>query len=86
MKKLGDLMKEIGFNPKGSDAVKEAFVKNLIKQAYGTHVQTPSEKKIISENPGKFVSLRSSEKYSDPLQMTFDFDENLNKTLKKTAV
>ena len=86
MKKLGDLMKEIGFNPKGSDAVKEAFVKNLIKQAYGIHVQTPSEKKIISENPGKFVSLKSSEKYSDPLQMTFDFGENLNKTLKKTAV
>ena len=79
-------MKEIGFNPTGSDAVKEAFVKNLIKQAYGIHVQTPSEKKIISENPGKFVSLKSSEKYSDPLQMTFDFGENLNKTLKKTAV
>lgn len=79
-------MKEIGFNPRGSDAVKEAFVKNLVKQAYGIPVQTPTEKKIISENPGKFVSLRSSEKYSDPIQMAFEFDENLNKSSKKTAV
>ena len=86
MKKIGDLMKEIGFNPRGSDAVKEAFVKNLIKQAYGVHVQSPTEKKIISENPGKFVSLKSIEKYSTPLQMAFDFDENLNKPTKKTAV
>lgn len=86
MKKIDELMKEIGFNAHGSDAVKEAFVKNLVKQAYGVHVQTPTEKKIISDNPGKFVSLKSIEKYSAPLQMAFDFDENLNKSKKRTAV
>ena len=78
-------MKDIGFNANGSDAVKEAFVKNLMKQAYGVNVQTPSEKKIISENPGKFVSLKTSVKYSSPLQMAFDFDDSSPKTIKKSA-
>ena len=84
MKKIGDLMKEIGFNPKGSEAVKEAFVKNLIKQAYGQNVPTPSEKKIISANPGKIVSMTLSEKYSLPVQMAFEFDEkDMNPNQKK---
>lgn len=86
MKKIGELMKEIGFNPKGSNAVKEAFVKNLIRQAYGQNVPTPSEKKIISANPGTIVSIALSEKSSLPAQMAFDFEENVSNLAKKKAI
>lgn len=86
MKKVGDLMKEIGFNSKGSDAVKEAFVKNLIKQAYGQNVPTPSENRIISANPGTIVSIALSEKSSLPAQMAFDFEESNLNPIKKRAI
>mgnify|MGYP003683101119 CR=1 FL=1 len=45
MKKMGDLMKELGFRPEGSDAVKKAFVKNLIQQAQVTEISRLAEKK-----------------------------------------
>ena len=86
MKKIADIMKEIGFNKHGSDAVKEAFVKNLIKQAHGINVQTPSEKKIIAEHPGKIVSMTMSEKYSLPTQLAFDFEEKSKISSRKKAV
>ena len=60
-------MEEMGFNPNASDSAKEAFIKYLIKQSTGHNVQTPTEKKIVQENPNKIVSL--------PTQMTFDFDD-----------
>ena len=86
MKKVSELMKDMGFNPKGSDAVKEAFVKHLIKQSTGNYVQTPSEKKIISENPQKFISLKLSEEYSLPTQLSFDLDQHEHILKKKTAI
>ena len=43
MKKMGELMKEIGFNPHASDSVKEAFIKHLIKQSNGENVQSPTQ-------------------------------------------
>ena len=33
MKKMAEIMDDLGFRPDGSDDVKKAFVKNLIKQA-----------------------------------------------------
>lgn len=30
MKKIGELMKELGFRPEGSDEVKRAFIENLL--------------------------------------------------------
>ena len=86
MKKIADIMKEIGFNKHGSDAVKEAFVKNLIKQSHGINVQTPSEKKIIADHPGKIVAMIGSEKYSLPTQLAFDFKENSQNSSHKKAV
>lgn len=44
MKKLGDLMREIGFNPDAPTSAQEAFIKHLIKEAYGVEVETPTEK------------------------------------------
>lgn len=67
MKKIGDVMNEMGFNEKASDSVKEAFVKHLIKAATCVDIQTPSEKKIIRENPQKIVSF--------PKQLSFEFAE-----------
>lgn len=75
MKKVGQLMKEMGFNPNSSDSAKEAFIKYLIKQSTGTSVQTPSEKKVIQENPEKIVHF--------PKQLAFDFDEGEATPLKK---
>ena len=75
MKKVGQLMKDIGFNPKSSDSAKEAFIKYLIKQSTGVNVQTPSEKKAIMASPEKIVNF--------PTQLTFEFDEAEAQPLKK---
>ncbi len=69
MKKMGELMKDLGFNPNSATSAQEAFIKHLIKSAYGVEVMTPSEKKIIQDNPQKIVSLKSVSQ-----QMTFDFE------------
>lgn len=78
MKKVGELMKDLGFNPNGSDSVKEAFVKNLIKAAYGVDVLTPTEKKIIQNNPQKIVSFPQA-------QMAFDFEDDSQTITKKSV-
>jgi hypothetical protein len=44
MKKVGEIMKDAGFNQGSNTATQEAFIKYLIKQAYGVEVQTPTEK------------------------------------------
>lgn len=36
MKRLGELMQEMGFRPDASEETKKAFLKNLIRQAAGT--------------------------------------------------
>lgn len=70
-------MKELGFNENGSDAVKEAFIKNLIKVSVGVDLITPTEKKIIQNNPDKIVEF--------PNQLSFDFTEE-NSTLEKRKI
>jgi hypothetical protein len=86
MKKIGELMKEIGFNPNSSDSVKEAFIKHLIKASTGAQVQTPSEKKIISENPQTIFSLNKKESFSLPAQMSFDFDSVNTENARKKVI
>ena len=61
-------MKEMGFNPNSSDSAKEAFLKHLIKQGAGVHVQTPTEKSIVAANPQKIILF--------PQQLAFEFEEN----------
>lgn len=77
MKKIGQLMKDMGFNENASDSAKEAFIKYLIKQSTGHNVVTPNEKKEIQANPKKIVSF--------PTQMTFDFDESESAINRKKA-
>lgn len=69
MKKIGDLMKEAGFNAQAPDSVKEAYIKHLIKAATGVSLRTPSEKKEMAENPEKVLHFKS------PQQLSFDFAE-----------
>lgn len=82
MKKVGQLMQDMGFNPDAADSAKEAFIKYLIKQSTGISVQTPSEKgiikKIILEDPQKIVNF--------PQQLEFDLieaEESSRKSRKK---
>lgn len=77
MKKIDVLMQEMGFNKNAPVATQEAFIKHLIKAATGADCMTPTEKKIIQENPDKIVQF--------PKQLSFDFcDEELSVELKKS--
>ena len=67
MKKIDQLMSDLGFNKNGPDSVKEAFIKHLIKASSGVNVVTPSEKKEMAENPQKVISFKA------PQQMSFEF-------------
>jgi hypothetical protein len=77
MKKMNELMKDLGFNPNGSDSVKEAFIKNLIKASYGVDVVTPTDKKIIQANPDKIVQF--------PNQLAFDFVDPIQSSKKSVS-
>lgn len=72
MKKISELMDELGFDPEGSPAVKEAFIKYLIKSSAGVNVLTPTEKQLIKANPQKVKMLPIRQK---PEQLSFDFFE-----------
>lgn len=61
-------MNELGFNSHASESAKEAFLKFLMKQGEGVNAQTPTEKKINLQNPGKVIQF--------PQQLTFDFNDN----------
>lgn len=81
MKKIGNLMQELGFNKNAPDSVKEAFIKHLIKASTGASVTTPSEKKEIQENPERIVQFKT------PQQLSFDFgEENPPPSSSKKAV
>lgn len=69
MKKVGEIMKEMGFNKEAPDSVKEAFIKNLIKSATGVTVETPSEKAMARP-----LSKASESKPAQ--QLSFDFISN----------
>lgn len=71
MKKIGELMKEAGFNPNAKDSVKEAFIKHLIKASTGQNVATPTEQKLVAENPQTILPLKTAH------QLSFDFEETV---------
>ena len=75
MKRIGQLMAEIGFNKNSSDGVKEAFIKHLIRASEGVAVTTPSEKREILANPETVFSLdeRRAE-LAQGEQLSFNFD------------
>lgn len=87
MKKISELMDELGFDPEGSTAVKEAFIKYLIKNTHQVNVLTPTEKTLIQTNP----QVRFLEKPAEPPQTTnqlqFDFMSDLQpKSVKRRKI
>jgi hypothetical protein len=55
MKKMAELMSELGFKPDASEDVKKAFIKNLIKQAQASEAIRTFDKKIIEKDSSKDV-------------------------------
>lgn len=80
MKKIDELMKELGFNPEAPQSAKEAFIKHLIKASTGTNLQTPSEKKAVEAATDKVFALKP------PVQLAFDFAESEAVVKHKKAV
>jgi len=61
MKKISEIMDELGFDREGSPAVKEAFIKYLIKSSAGINVLTPTEKQLIKASPQTVKVLPKAE-------------------------
>ena len=66
MKKAGEILKEMGFKAQGSDSVKEAFVRHLIKAATGHEV---------APGPAERQELAAQGKHISPQQLSFDFTQ-----------
>lgn len=83
MKKIGQIMQELGFRPEGSTATKEAFIKHLLRAAEGVSVMTPTEVEVIEKN--KHRISRMDQHFSTktakpaPVQLSFGFLEEKSK-------
>ena len=79
MKKIGDLMAELGFNKNAPDSVKEAYIKHLIKASTGVSVTTPSEKNEMAQHPDRILPLSKNvvaARAQVPQQLSFDFSSD----------
>ncbi len=99
MKKMGDLMQDMGFRKDAPDSVKEAFIKHLIKSAYGVDVITPSEKAAqletqsqqslpTSQQPSAVVSIQQKtlpKKNTEPTQLEFGFFQDQSQKKAKVS-
>ena len=83
MKKIGEIMGELGFNSQAPDSVKEAFVKHLIRASTGVTVETPSERRAVESNPQQVKKIH---KTPPPQQLSFDFSESSAVSSQKKAV
>ena len=82
MRSIGELMKELGFNPESSVDAQKAFIKNLVEAAAATnpaptpiHIGVPMPK-AEDEIPYKeYVNHAAPVKLkkSQPVQLEFDF-------------
>ncbi len=79
MKKLGQLMHELGFRADSSQASKEAFLKHLLRVSENVHVMPPTEVELVVQNSAKVSSLQnrkiSKAAKPQPEQLSFDFSE-----------
>jgi hypothetical protein len=53
MKRIDEIMGSLGFKAEADDSVKAAFIKNLIKQAYGVNVEVPDKYRNDNTTPSK---------------------------------
>lgn len=62
MKKMAEIMEELGFRPEASDEVKKAFIKNLIKQAHVSEFKRfenkkPSDTQVDPKDPDNYHQI-----------------------------
>ena len=69
MKKMAEIMEELGFRPEGFDEVKKAFIKNLIKEAHASEFKRP---KPEDQSP------KSTDKDADKYQQISLFDQKIS--------
>ncbi len=81
MKKIGELMTDLGFRENASQGTKEAFIKHLIRAAEDVYVTTPSEKSEIEKNQltqiAESLVKPNDEKKSSvgEVQLSFNFND-----------
>jgi hypothetical protein len=74
MKKIGDLMMEMGFNKEAPDSLKEAFIRHLVKKAEG--VELEARNKILpSPDVGPSLQNQTTQASAQEIQeqLVFDF-------------
>jgi hypothetical protein len=64
MRKVGDLMKDLGFREDASDEVKKAFIKNLIRSAYGVEVKSEFKSSNQPKQDQSVKPIRAGEQLS----------------------
>ncbi|MCB0377589.1 MAG: hypothetical protein KDD33_03790 [Bdellovibrionales bacterium] len=72
MKKISEIMEELGFRPDGSYEVKKAFIKNLIQQAQVTEL----DRQVAKRESMKATTIDSKAKIEGFEQLNlFDFEK-----------
>jgi len=82
MKKVGDIMNELGFNKDAPDSVKEAFIRHLIKISTGNDV---APRKIVEAQAPKKSAAANGKKHGIEKQLTFDFSQENHGSPKKAG-
>lgn len=72
MKKIGEIMQELGFNKEAPDSVKEAFIKHLVYASTGTRLENRQ-----NQEPNKQLTYKYEK---EPVQLSF-FDEKEKKVI-----
>ena len=70
MKKMAEIMEELGFRPEASDEVKKAFIKNLIKEAHASEFKRSA--------PLKESDVKKKDKEADQYQQISLFDQKIS--------
>lgn len=70
MKKMAEIMEELGFRPEASDEVKKAFIKNLIKEAHASEFKRSA--------PLKESGVKKKDKEADQYQQISLFDQKIS--------
>jgi hypothetical protein len=92
MRKMGEIMKDLGFNEESSDGAKVAFIKNLIRQAYGVEVQS-SPRLVNVQTLPELEAMSAPERKPlpdhlparQPQQLSFEFELEMPVSKKNPA-
>lgn len=75
MRRVGDLMQELGFRKDAPESVQKAFVKNLVRAAYGADVAEMSDYRppAPDKTTDQTTSQRAAAVNEGPAQLSFFF-------------